>query len=198
MFNLRPRRPKLQFVWDVKIVFSYLEEKGSNNILPDKILSQKLLILLLLLGGQIMNTVFSFEVGNMFIDTECAIFSPNKVVKHSKSGRKLDQFTYRPFPRKDVCVVVTLQKYLTRTKLRVDCNIKKLFITLKAPYHEASIDTLRRLIYDLFSGSQLLKKFHATQLQRCSNKQSQKTKCKYGRYFETKLLEKHENFLKTL
>ena len=62
MFNLRPPRPKLQFVWDVEIVFSYLEEKGSNNILPDKILSQKLLILLLLLGGQRMNTVFNFEV----------------------------------------------------------------------------------------------------------------------------------------
>ena len=159
MFNLRPPRPKLQFVWDVKIVFSYLEEKGLNNILPDKILSQKLLILLLLLGGQRMNTVFNFEVDNMFINTECAIFSPNKVLKHSKPGRKLDQFTYRSFPRKELCVVDTLQEYLTQRKLRVDYNIKKLFITLKAPYHEASIDTLRRWIYDLFSGSQLLKKF---------------------------------------
>ena len=144
VFNLRPPRPKLQFLWDVKIVFSYLEEKGSNNILPDKILSQKLLILLLLLGGQRMNTVFNFEVDNMFINTECAIFSPNKVLKHSKQGRKLDQFTYRSFPQKELCVVDTLQEYLTRRKLRVDCNIKKLFVTLKAPYHEACIDTLRR------------------------------------------------------
>ena len=159
VFNLKPPRPKLQFVWDVKIVFSYLEEKGLNNILPDKILSQKLLILLLLLGGQRMNTVFNFEVDNMFINTECAIFSPNKVLKHSKPGRKLDQFTYRSFPQKELCVVDTLQEYLTQRKLRVDYNIKKLFITLKAPYHEASIDTLRRWIYDLFSGSQLLKKF---------------------------------------
>ena len=38
-------------------------------------------------------------------------------------------------------------------------NIKKLFITLKAPYHEASINTLRRWIHDLFSGWQLLKNF---------------------------------------
>ena len=80
--NLRPPRPTLQIVWDVKIVFSYLEEKGLNNILPNKILSQKLLILLLLLGGQRMNTVFNFEVDNMFINTECAILSPNKVLKH--------------------------------------------------------------------------------------------------------------------
>ena len=88
MFNLRPPRPKLQFVWDVEIVFSYLEEKGSNNILPDKILSQKLLILLLLLGGQRMNTVFNFEVDNMFINTKCAIISPNKALKTFKTREK--------------------------------------------------------------------------------------------------------------
>ena len=51
LFNLRPHGPKLQFVWDVKIVFSYLEEKSLNNKQPDKILSQKLLILCLLVGG---------------------------------------------------------------------------------------------------------------------------------------------------
>ena len=105
-----------------------------------------------------MNTVFNFEGNSMFINTECAIFSPNKVLKHSKQGRKLDQFTYRSFPQKELCVVDTLQEYLTRRKLRVDCNIKKLFVTLKAPYHEACIDTLRRW-YDFFSGSQLLKNF---------------------------------------
>ena len=61
VFNIRPLGPKLQFVWDVKIVSIYLEEKVLNNNLPGKILSQKLLILLLLLGVQRMNTVFNFE-----------------------------------------------------------------------------------------------------------------------------------------
>ena len=132
----------------------------------------------------------------MFINTECAIFSPNKVLKHSKQGRKQDQFTYRSFPQKELCVVDTLQEYLTWRKLRVDCNIKKLFITIKAPYHEARIDTLRRWIYDFFSGSQLLKNFTPHSCRTAAT--SQKTKCKYGRYFETTLLEKYENFQKTL
>ena len=156
VINLRPSNPKLQFVWDVKIVFSCLEEKGLTIKLPDKILSQKLLILLLLLGPLFllfssfvsflrrMNSVFHFEVDNMFINTKCAIFSPNKVLKHSKPGRRLDQFTYRSFPQKWLCIVDIPQEYLTHRKLRSYCNTKKLFITLKAPYHEASIDTLRR------------------------------------------------------
>ena len=124
---------------------------------------------------------------------------PKKSLKHSKPGRKQDQFTYRSFPRKELCVANTLQEYLTRRKLRLDCNVKKLFITFQAPYHEASIDTLRRWIYIWFIFRfAVAKKFHPTQLQSCSNKQSQKTKCKYGRYLETRLLEKYENFQKTL
>ena len=41
----------------------------------------------------------------------------------------------------------------------MDCSIKKLFITLKAPNKQADIDFLRRSVYDLFSGSKLLKNF---------------------------------------
>ena len=58
-----------------------------------------------------MNTAFDFEVENMFINTECAIFSPNKALKHSKPGGKLDQFTYMSFPQKELCVVDTLKEY---------------------------------------------------------------------------------------
>ena len=41
----------------------------------------------------------------------------------------------------------------------MDSSIKKLFITLKAPNNQAGIDFLRRWVYDLFSGSKLLKNF---------------------------------------
>ena len=149
VFNPRLPRPKLQFLWDVKIVFSYLEEKGLDNKLPVKILSQKLLILLILLGEQRMNTIFNFEGDNLFINTECAIFSLNKVLKHSEPGRKLDQFTYRLFPQIELCIVDTLQEYLTYRKLKVDWSIKELFITFKAPYHEVSMVTLRTWIHSV-------------------------------------------------
>ena len=42
-----------------------------------------------------MYTVFNFGVDKKFINTECTISSPNKIIEHSKPGRKLDQFTYR-------------------------------------------------------------------------------------------------------
>ena len=159
VYNLRPPKPKLQFVWDVKIVFDYLQAKGTNEKLQIKELSQKLLILLLLLGGQRMNSIFNFDTDNMFINTECAVFNPSKVLKHSQPGNKLDQFTYRSFPQKELCVVECLKEYVARRELKVGKEITKLFISLSAPYHGVSIDTLRRWIYDLFSGSELLKTF---------------------------------------
>ena len=50
VFNLRPLKPRLSFAWDVDILFRYFEEQGDNNSLSDKLLTQKFLTLLLLLG----------------------------------------------------------------------------------------------------------------------------------------------------
>ena len=45
VFNLRPLKPRLSFVWDVDILLWYFEEQGDNNSLSDKLLTQKLLTL---------------------------------------------------------------------------------------------------------------------------------------------------------
>ena len=76
-----------------------------------------------------MNTVFNFELGNMFINMGRAIFSPNKVLKYSELDRKLENYL-QVIPQKELYVVDTLQEYLTCRMLRVGCNIKKLFNTL--------------------------------------------------------------------
>ena len=45
LYNLRPLKPKLWVVWDGDIVYQYYEKLSGNKI-------HKLVILLLLLGGQ--------------------------------------------------------------------------------------------------------------------------------------------------
>ena len=50
VFNLRPPKPKLSFIWDVDILFRYFEQQGYNNSSSDILLTQKPLILSLLLG----------------------------------------------------------------------------------------------------------------------------------------------------
>ena len=47
-----------------------------------------------------MSNLFNSEIYSMFINNEGVTFVSNKVLKHSKPGRKLDQFTFRSFPQK--------------------------------------------------------------------------------------------------
>ena len=89
-------------------------------------------------------------MGNRIIDTKCAIFSTKKVLKLSNRFQKRtlhSRHSTRIFKTKE-----------GKTKLQ----IKKLFIKIKAPDHEVSIDTLWRWIYNLCPGSQLLKHSHHT------------------------------------
>ena len=79
---------------DVKIAFDYFSHKGENDQPSDENLTQKLLILLLLLEDQRMNTVYIFSVDRITV-TDIVTFLPNHVLKHSKPAKKSDSFPYR-------------------------------------------------------------------------------------------------------
>ena len=51
IFNLRQPKPKLSFVWDVDILFKYFEQQGDNCLLSKIILTQKFIVLPLVLGA---------------------------------------------------------------------------------------------------------------------------------------------------
>ena len=87
LFNLRPQKPKLSFVWDVDFLFRYFEQQGDNNSLSDKILTPKLFTLLLLLGAHRISTAKLFSVSNMVLSNLSVTFIPAGVLKHSRKGK---------------------------------------------------------------------------------------------------------------
>ena len=87
LFNLRPQKPKLSFVWDVDFLFRYFEQQGDNNSLSDKILTPKLFTLLLLLGAHRISTAKLFSVSNMVLSDLSVTFIPAGVLKHSRKGK---------------------------------------------------------------------------------------------------------------
>ena len=136
---------KLSTTWDVDIVFSQFIKWGDNANLTDKQITQKLLLLLLLLGGQRMDTIYSFSVSNMLVTDISIAFAPSNVLKHSRKGSKLGNFCYKNYPQEpSLCVVTCCVKYLQRRSKRIDKSEDRLFITYGKPYKSASIDTLRR------------------------------------------------------
>ena len=114
VFNLRPPKPKLNFVWDVDILFRYFEQQGDNNSLSDKLLTQKLLILLYLLSAHRISTVKLFSVSNMLLNNLSVTFTLTEVLKHSRKGKSLDKFEYRSYTDKKLCIILCLREYLTR------------------------------------------------------------------------------------
>ena len=146
VYNLNPPKTKLGFVWDVKNLFDYFEKMPSYEAITDVDLSCKTLLLLLLLGGQRINTIFNFRVDEMIINNVSVTFAPSSTLKHSRQNRKGDIFEYRSYQNPKLCVVSALKAYLARRNNRVSNSIKELFITYKKPYRPASIDTLRRWV----------------------------------------------------
>ena len=151
VYNIRPPKPKLSTVWEVKVMFNYIETLGPNEMLSDKDLNKKLLILLLLLGGQRINTIHAFHINHMIQSTNAISFIPQFPLKHNRS-QTLDLFTYRAYPINELlCVMKTIEEYLKRRVLWVNTDVTKLFITHGKPRKAATIDTLRRWVKNIFS-----------------------------------------------
>ena len=150
VFNLRPPKSKLSFVWDVDILLRYFEQQGDNNSLSDKLMTQKILILLLLLGARSISTVKLFSVSNMVLNDLSVTFILTEVLKHSRKGKPLKKFEYRSYTEKKLCIILCLREYLTRRDKHVGLNTDQFIITLKKPFKGASIDTMTRWVKDIF------------------------------------------------
>ena len=98
----------------------YFEQQGDNNSLSDKLLTQKLLILLLLLGAYRISTVKLFSVSNMVLNDLSVTLIPTEVLKHSRIDKPLGKFEYISYTDKKLCIISCLREYLTRPDKHVD------------------------------------------------------------------------------
>ena len=106
-----------------------------------------------------MNTVHFFTVDRMTVTDIGVTFSPNHVLKHSKPGKKLDNFQYRAYPNKRLCVVDCLKEYLKRRNTKVQTDTKVLFTTYDKPFMAAAIDSMRRWVKQLYIETSILKEY---------------------------------------
>ena len=122
-------------------------------------LSQKLQILLLLLGGQRRNSVLHFTFDRMIMFSTSVTFSSEHVLKHSKTSCKLDASKYWAYSDPKLCVLECVKEYTYWRNDRVDKEQKRLFTTYRKLYHTGSIDTIRRWIKETFAKTNLIENF---------------------------------------
>ena len=51
VYNIHPPQPRYSYTWDVDVVIKYLQSLGKNNALHLKTLTQKLALLMALVGA---------------------------------------------------------------------------------------------------------------------------------------------------
>ena len=115
IFQEKPPRPKYTEIWDVSIVLSHLRSLSPVDKLSLKELTLNLVVLILLVSGQRGQTVHLLSIDHMVPMNNCYTFQVVDHLKQSRPGVKNPLVELRPFEDKSLCVVTTLQEYLTRT-----------------------------------------------------------------------------------
>ena len=153
VFNERPALPRYNVTWDVNIVLNYLKTLSPVKDISLKMLSHKLVMLLILLSGQRGQTVHLLDVRNMNLSQGYAKFTIGDPIKTTRPGHHVSELIFRAYaPDRRLCVHTALTAYLSRT-LDVRGKETKLLITLKAPHKGISRDTLRRWMKDALSNA---------------------------------------------
>ena len=132
------------------ILFRYLEQQGDNCLLSQNNFNTELTVLLLLLGAHRLSTIKLFSINNMFLNDLSMTFIPTDVLKHSRKGKPLDKFGEREYEDKTSCVIACLNEYISRANKHEGLTTDHIIITFRKPFKEASTDTVRRWIKDIF------------------------------------------------
>ena len=69
---------------------------------------------MLLIGAHRISTVKLFSASNMVLNDLPVTFIPTEALKHSRKGKPLDEFEYRSYTDKKLCIILWLRGYLTR------------------------------------------------------------------------------------
>ena len=75
------------FVWDVDILLRYnFEQQEDNCLLSEIILTQKFIVLLLLLGAPRLSTIKLFSINNIVLNDLSVTFLPTEVLALEKAS----------------------------------------------------------------------------------------------------------------
>ena len=103
-------------VWDVNQVLNYLKTLSPVNEIFLKSLTLKLTMLLAFVTAQRGQSLFLLRVDFMIDNGSSVVFRLQEYVKQSKPGCKAMVIEIHSFTDLTLCVVTTLNEYLTRTK----------------------------------------------------------------------------------
>lgn len=153
VYNLYPPKPRYTDIWDPEIVLEFLRNWRPAKKISLKMLSLKVVMLILLITGQRPQIISKLNVENMEISEDCYLFTvENHDLKQGRPGYKPERICLKAFEDKSLCVHRYLTEYLKRT-LDKRGKVKELFITLNKPHKQITRDTTSRWIRTVLNGA---------------------------------------------
>ena len=98
-YNTRPPAPRYVVIWDTDVLLQHLDSLD-NGCLNFKLLSCKTAILLTILSGQWVSTIHAFQLSQLQLTTDMAIFNlGTTLLKHSRPGRSTPPIVFHRYPQ---------------------------------------------------------------------------------------------------
>ena len=145
VFNLRTPAPRYNFIWDASAVLNFLRKLPDDNVLPLKLLTFKLVMLIALVSGQRVQTLSCLNLRFSYRVYDSLIFIIPDLTKTSGPGKIAAQVVLSQYDQdKNICVIRCITKYLSRTLKHRSSS--KLFLSLQKPFRPVGSQTLSRWI----------------------------------------------------
>lgn len=152
-YNTRPPQPKYAATWDVNVVIKYLQSLGENETLPLKTLTQKLALLMALVGANKVSELQALDLRYQFYQPERACFQMPTLSKKRTAGAPPKQFMFGAFPDENrLCVMKCLRQYeaVTREHREGDPGSPKLlFLSLIKPHKPVTSQHIANWLKDI-------------------------------------------------
>ena len=175
VFQLRPTVPRVNYVWDVDKVLNFLKTLSPARKLSLKVLTQKTVLLLLLVSGQRPQIVKALRTDHMEVRATKFVFSITAGdVKQGRPGYSVPQIILKGYPAdRRLCIYTYLTQYLKRTLL-IRGKEKSLFITIKKPFKCPETPTVARWVKDILQLAGVdMKKFTPSSVRSASTSKAQ-------------------------
>ena len=133
VYHLRPPNPRYSVIWDTTVVIEYLASLPTDNISP-KLLSYKTVMLLALLSGQRVSTLYHFRIDEIQIRENEVLFNVTALLKQDKVSRKKEPIIFNAYPHnKKLCPVTLIEQYMLVRDGLVPSTEMAFFVTLENP-----------------------------------------------------------------
>ena len=147
VFNVRPPAPRYKDTWDPQLILTLLKSWSPAHQISLKLLTFKVVVLVLLVTGQRIQTLAVLSLDFMTVDLNAKniTFKIFDLIKQSRPGFRNPIVLLKNFPSDiSLCVVTFLLEYIKRTS-RVRSS-PYLFVSFQKPHLVVSKNTLARWV----------------------------------------------------